>query len=201
MTGYKVAAFAGSARAGSYNQALLRAAQSLAPRDLEMQTLTLDRLPFYNADVEVAGDPRIVAEFKAAIQKADGVLIAAPEYNNGIPGMLTTAIDWASRYPGRSPLLGKPVAIMGASPSQLGTARGQTHLRQLLTHVQALILPPPEVLVAHAHQKFDADLQLTDEPTRALLRAFLERFVRWIERGRRDDAAERRTPAASARRG
>jgi len=130
----------------------------------------------------------------------DGFLIATPEYNNGIPGMLTTAIDWASRYPGRSPLLAKPVAIMGASPSQLGTARGQTHLRQLLAHVQALVLPPPEVLVAHAHQKFDADLELTDEPTRALLRAFLERFVRWIEREGRGAGAGRRPPAASARR-
>ena len=199
MTGYQIAAFAGSSRAGSYNQALLRAARSLAPRDVELHTLTLDRLPFYNADVEAAGDPPVVAEFKAAIWKVDGVLIATPEYNNGIPGMLTTAIDWASRFPGRSPLLGKPVAIMGASPSQVGTARAQTHLRQLLSHVQALTLPPPEVLVAQAHERFDADLELTDETTRALLQGFLERFVRWIDRERRDDGAGMPPPLTSAR--
>src|SRR5207237_4833814 len=156
---------------------------------MTISPIEIGELPFYNADVEAEGDPAAVVEFKAAIRAADGVLIATPEYNDGIPGVLTTAIDWGSRPPGAAPLTGKPVAIMGASPSQVGTARAQTHLRQLLSHVQALTLPPPEVLVAQAHQKFDADLELTDEPTRTLLQGFLERFVRWIDRERRDDGA------------
>src|SRR6266550_1915010 len=102
-----------------------------------------------------AGDPPAVVEFKAAIRAADGVIIATPEYNDGIPGVLTTAIDWGSRPPGIAPLTGKPVAVMGASPSQIGTARAQLHLRQILSHVQARVLPPPELLVAKAHERFD----------------------------------------------
>src|SRR3989475_9813443 len=94
------------------------------------------------------GPPPAVVEVKAAIRAADGVIIATPEYNDGIPGVLTTAIDWGSRPPGAAPLTGKPVALMGASPSQIGTARAQLHLRQLLGHVHARTLPPPELLVA-----------------------------------------------------
>ena len=141
-----------------------------------------------------AGDPPAVVEFKAAIRAADGVIIATPEYNDGIPGVLTTAIDWGSRPPGIAPLTGKPVALMGASPSQIGTARAQLHLRQLLGHVHARTLPPPELLVAAAHERFDAELQLTHEGTRRVLSALLERSTRWIERERVADAAERRSP-------
>ena len=140
-------------------------------------------------------------EFKAAIRAADGVLIATPEYNDGIPGVLTTAIDWGSRPPGIAPLTGKPVALMGASPSQVGTARAQLHLRQLLGHVHARTLPPPELLVAAAHERFDRELQLTHEGTRRVLSALLERFARWIDRERVADATERAlaSPASAHR--
>jgi chromate reductase, NAD(P)H dehydrogenase (quinone) len=123
-----------------------------------------------------------VVTFKALVHEADGVLIATPEYNDGIPAVLTNAIDWGSRLPGRAPLAGKPVALVGASPSQVGTARAQLHLRQLLGHVHARTLPPPELLMAAAHQRFDADLRLTHEDTRRVLAALLERFGRWIAR-------------------
>src|SRR3989449_3726124 len=138
-----------------------------------------------------AGDPPAVVEFKAAIRAADGVIIATPEYNDGIPGVLTTAIDWGSRPPGIAPLTGKPVALMGASPSQVGTARAQLHLRSLLGHVHARTLPPPELLVAAAHERFDRELQLRHEGTRRVLAALLERFAHWIDRERAADAAER----------
>ena len=107
----RVFGLAGSLRKGSYNRALLRAAVRLAPE--ELQILVFDRLreiPPYNADVEAEGDPAAVVEFKAAIRAADGILIATPEYNDGIPGVLTTAIDWGSRPPGAAPLTRKPVA-------------------------------------------------------------------------------------------
>ena len=107
------------------------------------EPIEIGGLPFYDADVESQGDPPAVAEFKAALFRADGLLIATPEHNAGLPGVLTNAIDWASRLPGRSPLAGKPVAVMGASPSQLGTARAQLHLRQVLAHTHARVLPPP----------------------------------------------------------
>jgi chromate reductase, NAD(P)H dehydrogenase (quinone) len=177
-----VVAFAGSLRRGSFNRALLDAAKELAPEGMSVELIEIGALPFYNADVEAEGDPPGVVTFKASLREADGVLIATPEYNDGIPAVLTNAIDWGSRLPGRSPLAGKPVALVGASPSQVGTARAQLHLRQLLGHVHAKTLPPPELLVAAAHQRFDADLRLTHEDTRRVLAALLERFARWIAR-------------------
>jgi chromate reductase len=187
----RVVAFAGSLRRGSYNRALIRAAQELVPPGMTIESIDIDELPFYNADVEAEGDPTAVAVFKAALADADGILIATPEYNDGIPGVLVNALDWGSRLPGRSPLSGKPVALMGASPSQIGTARAQHHLRQVLGHIQARVLPPPELLVTKAHERFDAGLRLTDEGTRKLLTTMLERFSRWIERERIASRAER----------
>jgi chromate reductase, NAD(P)H dehydrogenase (quinone) len=187
--------FAGSLRRDSYNRALLAAAQQLAPAGMTIGVVEIGGLPFYNADVEKEGDPPSVAEFKAALQQADGVLIATSEHNGGIPGVLTNAIDWASRLPGRSPLTGKPVAMMGASPGQVGTARAQLHLRQILDHVHARVLPPPELLLARAHLKFDAQRRLTDEDARIVLATLLERFARWIHRERAATAAERAAAA------
>jgi chromate reductase len=176
----RVVAFAGSLRKGSFNRALIRSAQELAPEGMTIEPIEIGDLPFYNADVEAQGDPPTVERFKASLRGADGILIATPEYNDGIPGVLTTAIDWGSRLPGRAPLAGKPVAIMGASPSQIGTARAQLHLRQLLNHVHARVLPPPELLVAKAHERFDSNLKLTDESTRKVLGDLLQRFTRLL---------------------
>jgi chromate reductase len=187
----RIVAFAGSLRRGSYNRALIRAAQELAPAGMTIETIEIGELPFYNADIEKDGDPPAVATFKAALGPADGLLISTPEYNDGIPAVLTNAMDWGSRLPGRAPLTGKPVALMGASPSQVGTARGQMHLRQVLGHIQARVLPPPELLVAKAHERFDAELRLKDETTRKVLGDLLVRFGRWIERERAAAEAER----------
>jgi chromate reductase len=187
----RIVAFAGSLRRGSYNRALIRAAQELAPAGMTIETIEIGELPFYNADIEKDGDPPAVATFKAALGPADGLLISTPEYNDGIPAVLTNAMDWGSRLPGRAPLTGKPVALMGASPSQVGTARGQMHLRQVLGHVQARVLPPPELLVSKAHERFDAELRLKDEATRKVLGDLLVRFGRWIERERAAAKAER----------
>jgi len=197
----RVVGFAGSLRRGSFNRALLDAARELAPSRMTISPIEIGDLPFYNADVEAEGDPAAVVEFKKAIRAADGVLIATPEYNDGIPGVLTTAIDWGSRPPGAAPLTRKPVAVMGASPSQVGTARAQLHLRQLLGHVHARTLPSPELLVAAAHERFDRELQLRHEGTRRVLAALLERFARWIDRERAADAAERAlaSPASAHR--
>jgi chromate reductase, NAD(P)H dehydrogenase (quinone) len=180
----RIIALAGSLRRRSYNRALIDAARELAPEGMTIEVLEIGALPFYNADAESDGDPPSVAAFKAALNAGDGLLIATPEYNDGIPGVLTNAIDWGSRLPGRAPLTGKPVALMGASPGQVGTARGQLHLRQLLSHVRARVLPPPELLIASAHERFDSDLRLTHESTRRVLAQLLQRFSRWIARER-----------------
>jgi chromate reductase, NAD(P)H dehydrogenase (quinone) len=198
----RVVAFAGSLRRGSYNRALVAAAAALAPNGMTVEPIEIGALPFFDADLEAQGDPEAVVAFKAALRGADGVIIATPEYNDGIPGVLTNALDWASRLPGRSPLVGKPVALMGASPSQVGTARAQLHLRQILAHVHARVLPPPELLVATAHERFDDNLQLRDERTRAVLVNVLERFSRWIARERAATEVERTGhagPAAASR--
>ena len=187
----RIVAIAGSLRKGSYNRALIEAAAELAPKGMTIDSIEIGSLPFYNADVEARGDPPTVTAFKAALAAADGLLIATPEYNDGLPAVLTNAMDWGSRLPGRAPLMGKPIAVMGASPSQIGTARAQLHLRQILNHVQARVLPPPELLVARAHERFDKELRLTDERTRKVLGDLLVRFGRWIERERRAVQTER----------
>ena len=198
MAELHVVGFAGSLRGESFNRALLAAAREVAPVGMTIDVVEIGQLPFYNADVEQEGDPPSVAGFKAALQEADGVLVATPEYNSGIPGVLTTAIDWASRLPGRAPLTGKPVALMGASPGQIGTARAQVHLRQVLDHVHARVLPPPELLLAGAHEKFDAQRRLTDEAARKVLATLLERFARWIHRERAAAADDRAATGAAS---
>lgn len=188
----RIVALAGSLRRASYNRALIWAAQELAPEGMNIEPIEIGELPFYNADVEARGDPPAVAEFKARLADADGFLIATPEYNDGIPGVLVNALDWGSRLPGRSPFMSKPVAVMGASPSQIGTARAQLHLRQILNHVQARVLPPPELLVAKAHERFDKELKLRDETARKVLADLLLRFSLWIARERSAGAAQDR---------
>jgi chromate reductase len=178
----RVLGIPGSLREGSFNRSLLRAAQELAPPGMEIQLFDLAAIPLYNGDVEAQGDPEPVAAFKAAIRQADALLIATPEYNYGVPGVLKNAIDWASRPPASSALRGKPAAILGASPGGGGTVRAQLQLRQAFVFTQTLAMLQPEVLVARAHEKFDSEGRLTDEATRGFVRKFLESFVEWIHR-------------------
>jgi chromate reductase len=180
----RVAAFAGSLRRASYNRALLRACVELAPAGLAIEIASIDDVPLYDEDVERAGEPPGVARLRAAVRAADGVLIATPEYNHGVPGVTKNAVDWLSRPPRASALGGKPVAILGASPGMTGTARGQSQLRQAFEFTDSYCLAQPEVLVARAHEKFDAEGRLTDEKTREHLGRFLAAFAAWIRRFR-----------------
>jgi len=178
-----VCGIAGSLRKGSYNRSLLRAAVKLAPE--QMRITVFDRLgdvPLYNADVEASGDPEAVVALKEAIRRSDALLIATPEYNYGVPGVLKNAIDWASRPPSGSVLTGKPTALLGASAGRTGTARAQLALRQSFVFTQTPVLLGPELLVGEAHKKFAEDGTLSDEQTAKLLRALLERFLGWVDR-------------------
>jgi chromate reductase, NAD(P)H dehydrogenase (quinone) len=170
----RVLGISGSLRAGSYNRALLQAARELAPEGMEIVDVDLRGLPFYDGDVEAAGDPEPVTAFKEAIRSADALLIATPEYNRGVPGVLKNAVDWASRPPLGSPLTGKPVAIMGASTGRGGTARAQEQLRAALEFSRANVLNEPEVLVPEAYMRFDEQGRLTDDETRREIAALLE---------------------------
>ncbi|HET9702755.1 MAG TPA: NAD(P)H-dependent oxidoreductase [Vicinamibacterales bacterium] len=180
----RVAGIAGSLRQASLNRALLRAAVELAPPRLAIEIHDLKDLPIYNGDVEAAGMPAAVAALGEAVREADGVLIATPEYNHGVPGVLKNAIDWLSRPPRRSALEGKPVAVLGASPGMTGSARAQTQLRAAFVFTNSYAMPQPEVIVGRAHEKFDEQGRLTDDVTRKFVAMFLERFADWIERFR-----------------
>lgn len=182
----RVVGIAGSLRAHSYNRWLLGAALELAPATMQIRPFDLAPIPLYNGDVEAQGDPEPVVALKAAIREADALLIATPEYNFGVPGVLKNAIDWASRGPrGQRPSLnGKPVAIMGATPGNGGTMRAQLQLRQAFVFTQSYALAAPEVTVSRAHEKFDAAGRLTDEPTREYIRKLLVRLTDWAPRVR-----------------
>ena len=178
----RVLAFAGSLRAASYNKMLLRAAVELAPVGMEIEIHDIGEIPLFNEDVEAAGTPPAVEAFREAIRRTDALLIATPEYNHGVPGVLKNAVDWASRPPRRSVLAGKPAAVFGASPGATGTARAQTQLRASFVFTDTPTLPQPEVLVFRAHEKFDADGRLTDEPTRAFVGRLLVALADWTTR-------------------
>jgi chromate reductase len=179
---FNVVGFAGSLRRGSYNRALLRAATETAPPTLHIVIHELDGIPLYNGDIEAAGVPAGVVQLRDAIRQADGLLIATPEYNHGVPGVLKNAIDWLSRPPRDSSLNGKVAALMGASPGMTGTARGQSQLRQAFVFTNTYALLQPEVLVGRAHEKFDADGRLAHQATRDFLATFLQRFADLIAR-------------------
>ena len=173
----RILGIAGSLREGSYNRSLLRAARELMPAGVEFVEHEIGTLPFYDGDVEAAGDPESVVRFKQAISEADALLIATPEYNRGVPGVLKNAVDWASRPPLGSPLTAKPVAIMGASTGRGGTARAQEQLRAALEFSRATVLEQPEVLVPEAFMRFDAHGELVDPGIRAELAELLDSLV------------------------
>ncbi len=185
----RVLAFAGSLRRGSFNHGLVRAAMELAPPDMRIVDFDLAPIPLYNFDVEERGDPEPVVDFKHAIGAANALLIATPEYQHGIPGVLKNALDWASRPPSDSVMRDKVVAIMGASPGFTATARAQAQLRQTLAFSQMHIVVSPEVLVGAAHEKFDADGSLTDPGTRQQIVDLLQRLATLTRRMQRADVA------------
>jgi chromate reductase len=175
----QVLGVAGSLRAKSFNRGLLRAALELAPARMLIEIFDISAIPLFNGDVEADGDPEPVAAFKSAIRAADALLIATPEYNYGIPGVLKNAIDWASRPPGKSAIMNKPAAIMGASPGSGGTARAQLQLRQTLAATRVHVMVQPEIFLASAHEKFDEEGRLIDEETRKQIGRLLESLVAW----------------------
>ena len=174
---FKILGLAASLRCASIHRGILRAAHEVCPEGMACDSFDLGRIPFFNADVEAAGDPEPVRELKEKIRSYDAVLIATPEYDYAIPGVLTTALDWCLRR--SSPFRHKPVGIAGASPSGAGTVLGQMVLRQILLHGPAYVMPEPQMLISNAYQRFDENGDLTDEETRQRLRRFLEALREW----------------------
>lgn len=172
----------GSLRKASLNRHLLNAAQKVAPASMVFVDADISKIPAFNQDVESAGEPASVVQFRAALSGVDGILIASPEYNYSVPGFLKNAIDWISRPPSTSPLRGKPVGIMGASMGVGGTIRMQSHIRQTFQFLNMPAMMQPEVAVPTAHTKFDADGKLTDEMTLKFVTAYMAAFEAWVEK-------------------
>jgi chromate reductase, NAD(P)H dehydrogenase (quinone) len=173
--------FAGSLRKQSYNKAILAAALEAIPDDASLEVFDLEGIPPFNQDLELQ-PPDKVKEFKARIRAADAILIATPEYNYSIPGVLKNAIDWASRPYGDNAFDGKPVAVMGASIGTLGTARAQYDLRRSFVFLNMLPLNQPEVMVSFAQDKVDSKGRVTDENTRKKIKELLESLIAWTRR-------------------
>ena len=173
--------FAGSLRKGSYNRALVRAAAEQLPEEAKLEVFDLEGIPPFNQELE-SRMPEKVKEFKARIRAADAILIATPEHNYSVPGVLKNAIDWASRPYGDNSFEGKPAAIMSASTGMLGGARAQYHLRQVLVFLDMHPVNRPEVFVTFAAQKVDEQGNLTDETTRKIIKQLLESLVAWTKK-------------------
>lgn len=163
-----VLAISGSLRAESFNTALLRTAQTLAPDGMTIEIADISGVPLYREEVYQAGFPPAVERLREQIRAADALLIATPEYNFSFSGVLKNAIDWASRPPSQ-PFDGKPMAIAGASAGRMGTARAQYHLRQVFVGLNGQILNKPELMIGGASNAFGEGGQLTDETARKVL--------------------------------
>ncbi len=173
----------GSLRAGSLNGMALRLAGECMPKGMSLETIQWDQVPPFNADVPEQGIPTEVQRIRDRIARADGVLIATPEYNFSLPGMLKNLIDWLSRGSDQ-PLAHKPVAILSAATGPLGGARVQYDLRRVLLFVNAMVLVKPEVFIGGAQAKFDGQGRCTDEATRQFVTAQMASFARWIAQAR-----------------
>lgn len=174
----------GSLRGGSLNGQLLELAARSLPPEHELQRLDWRDVPAFDADLLGQGLPEPVARLRRQIAEADGVVIATPEYNFSLPGMLKNAIDWLSRGEDQ-PFAGKPVSILSATTGPLGGARVQYDLRKVMLFVNANVLIKPEVFVGQAHTKFDATGTCTDAATQDFVRAQMLAFSKWVDATKR----------------
>lgn len=168
----------GSLRRDSYNSALLRAASGLLPAGATLEIGSIRGIPVYDADVEAEGMPELVTRLKEAIAACDGLLLASPEYNNSVPGVLKNAIDWASRPSADIPRVfgGRPVAIMGATLGPFGTVLGQNAWLPILRTLGCDTWNGGRMFVPGAAKAF-VDGTLADPQAERRLKAFLEGFV------------------------
>lgn len=178
----KILGISGSLRVESWNTRLLQASAGVMPAGVEMTIREIGDLPHYNGDIDIEPKPPAVAGLLEAVEGADALLFATPEYNYSIPGVLKNAIDWASRPAYRSPLAHKPAGLMTAAPGPVGGARAQAHLKQVLGGTLTPVYPAPEFLVGMVAQKLDAQGRVTDAELERRLQRYVNEFIDWIQR-------------------
>ena len=176
----RILALSGSLRAGSYNTALARAAKNAAPEGVEVEVATLHGIPLYDADVESSdGIPKAVHALREQILSHDGLLLVTPEYNNGVPGVFKNGIDWLSRTP-RDLFVGRPVALIGASPGGFGTVLSQNHWLPVLKTLGTELWTGDRLMVSRANTLMDDRGELADVATIETLQKFVAGFAAFI---------------------
>ncbi|HMQ38471.1 MAG TPA: NADPH-dependent FMN reductase [Micropruina sp.] len=178
---YRIAYIVGSLSASSVNRILSQALISVAPADLEFFEIGIGDLPLYNRDLDGDYPPEAVA-LKESLASAHAVLFVTPEYNRSIPGALKNAIDWASRPWGHNSFVNMPVAVIGTSPGQLGTALAQHSLRAVLSFLNTRQLTSPEAYVSFRADDYNADGTVANSHTRDFLSNFMAEFRDHVER-------------------
>lgn len=176
----KIIGLNGSLRTRSLNRNLLQAAGDCFSESVDFQALSLGDIPLYNQDLDGDNPPAAVAALKRAVSEADGLLLATPEYNFGMSGVLKNAIDWLSRPAFNSPLTGKATTIITASMSPLGGVRAQEDCRRVLHGTHSPVMGGFEYLLGSAHQAFDDSGRLTDEDAKRRLQRHIEQFEHWV---------------------
>ena len=180
----KILAISGSVRKDSLNTQLLRAAGEFVDEGTSIELFDLADIPFYNGDLDGDTKPASVQALLDAITAADGMLLATPEYNYSVSGVLKNAIDWASRPAFNSVLCGKPTGVMSSSMSTFGGARAQVHLRDILAATLTPVYLAPDFALASAHTAFDENGRLVDEGTRDFLQKYMMGYTHWVARQR-----------------
>jgi chromate reductase len=173
----QILGISGSLRKASYNTAMLRTASDLVPDGISINIFDLNPLPLYNDDLAKDDLPSVVNDFRNSIKRSGGILIASPEYNYSFTGVLKNALDWASTDTLGNLLSGKPIAIMGASPSVFGTARSQLHLRQVLIAADANAVQRPEIYIRRVQTMVDEHGKLINNHTREKIQSLLAALI------------------------
>ena len=180
----KILGISGSLRKGSFNTALLHAAAKLMPEGSELEVYTIEGIPLYNGDLEAEiGFPDSVKKLKDAISAADAVILASPEYNNSVPGVLKNAIDWVSRNADKTPdvFKCKKFAVIGASMGGFGTVLAQNAWLPILRALAVDAWYEGRLLVSKAQNVFDENGNIADEKTKDLIKTYLEGYVKAIK--------------------
>lgn len=177
----KIIAISGSLRKNSFNTGLIRAANKLKPANMEIEYFDIKDIPLYNQDLDGKDKPKAVLELSKKVEKAEGIILAVPEYNYSFTAALKNTFDWLSRV-SPMPLSGKPLAMMGASYGISGTMRAQLQFRQVMIYLDVRVLNKPEVLIPSAYEgKFDENGDLVDERAKEQIKKMLAAFEDFVK--------------------